>query len=156
MRGSRGGTGVRPPPPPKNHKNIELSNTRPDPRVCATWRTSTQCPCIFSLFFFLNQIRALWNHVGWCLLQMWSAKAQGSLRFCTISSGSRCPLKVLKVIKAKAEKSRHRFTCYAFKYANINFIRVLRFSKSTKRAPTKRLNTMDHHTYAQTHKPRCK
>ena len=39
--------------------------------------------------FFLNHwIRAWWNHIGWCLSQMLSAKAQGSLCFCAISSGN--------------------------------------------------------------------
>ena len=57
-------------------------------RVCATWKTSTQCPCIY----FYHWIRAWWNHMGWCLSQMWSAKAQESLRFCAILSGSRCSL----------------------------------------------------------------
>ena len=60
-------------------------------------RTHTQV-CLLrnayaSFLFFLNHcIRAWWNHVGWCLPQMWSAKAQGSLGFCAISSVSRCPL----------------------------------------------------------------
>ena len=40
------------------------------------------------LFFLNHWIRAWWNHIGWCLSQMLSAKAQGSLCFCAISSGN--------------------------------------------------------------------
>ena len=42
--------------------------------------------------FFNHWIRAWWKHMGWCLSQMWSAKARESLRFCAILSGSRCSL----------------------------------------------------------------
>ena len=60
-------------------------------RVCDHWAFLVfLChKCAQASFFFLNHwIRAWWNHIGWCLSQMLSAKAQGSLRFCAISSGN--------------------------------------------------------------------
>ena len=59
-------------------------------RVCDHWAFLVfLCHEYAQAFFFLNHwIRAWWNHIGWCLSKMLSAKAQGSLCFCAISSGN--------------------------------------------------------------------
>ena len=65
-------------------------------------------------------------------------------------------LKVLKRIKTKAEKNLDiDLRAVLLSMRTSILYEFYGFLSSRKREPTKRLNTMDHHTYAQTHKPRC-
>ena len=60
-------------------------------RVCATWRTSTQCPCIYFLITGSEHDETIWAG-AYHKCDQRRLKAQESLRFCAILSGSRCSL----------------------------------------------------------------
>ena len=126
-------------------------------RVCATWRTSTQYPCIFSHYFFLitgpENDETMWTGA-------YHKCDQRRLRGACACVQSRLGLtahqpKVLKWIKTKAEKNLDIDRAVLLSMRTSILYEFYGFLSSPKREPTKRLNTMDHHTYAQTHKPRC-
>ena len=131
-------------------------------RVCVTWRTSSNAHASFLFSFIYESLdQSMIKPCG--LVPITNVISEGSgepALFLQSRKGLAAHLlKVLKWIRLRPKNLdidlRTLTNNLCFKYAIFNLYEFYLFLCSPKCDPTIRLNLMDHHTYAQTHKPRC-